>query len=148
MRSNQKAFTLIEALIALVITGMIYLLFAPTFIKLYDCIKLNQAISMLQSDLHYVRENNMLPLQGSTLSLRIYHKQNYYLILQNGSKTKLKRELPQGVSIPANVNMTDITFNNLGHVASGKTFIIQSEYFKKNLVFSIGTGGIDIRDAN
>ena len=127
---------------------MIYLLFAPTFIKLYDYIKLNQAISMLQSDLHYVRENNMLPLQGSTLSLRIYHKQNYYLILQNGSKTKLKRELPQSVSIPANVNMTDITFNNLGHVASGKTFIIQSEYFKKNLVFSIGTGGIDIRDAN
>lgn len=148
MYSNQKAFTLIEALIALVITSMIYLLFTPTFIKLYDYIKLNQAISVLQSDLHYVRENNMLPLQGNTLSLRIYHKQNYYLMLQNGSTPKLKRELPQGISIPANVNITDITFNHLGHVASAKTFIIQSEHFKKNLVFSIGTGGIDIRDAN
>ena len=61
MRSNQKAFTLIEALIALVITGMIYLLYAPTFIKLYDYIKLNQAISMLQSDLHYVPEKQYAP---------------------------------------------------------------------------------------
>ena len=147
MRINQKGFTLIEALISLIITSMIYLIFTPSFIKLYDYIKLNQAISVLQSDLHYVREHNMLPLQNQTFSLRIYHNQNYYVILQNGSQIKIKRELPSGIKMPANITLTDITFNALGHVGSGKTLVIQSEYFKKNLVFSIGTGGIDIRNA-
>lgn len=146
---TQKGFTLIEALLALSITGMIYLISAPTFIKLYDYIKLNETISVLQSDLHYVREYNMMTIQGSTLSIRIYHKQNYYVVIQNNSQIKIKRELPLGVSIPSvSTTMTELTFNNLGHVSSGKTITIQSEHFKKNIVFSIGTGGIDIREAN
>ena len=149
MSSSQKAFTLIEALLALTITGIIYLLSAPTFIKLYDHMKLNQATSVLQSDLHYIREYNMMPIQGSTLSIRIFHKQNYYVVIQNNSKIKMKREFPPGVSIPSvSANTTDLTFNNLGHVSNGKTMTIQSEHFKKNIVFSIGTGGIDIREAN
>lgn len=149
MFNNQKAFTLIEALLALTITGIIYLISAPTFIKLYDHMKLNQATSVLQSDLHYVREYNMMPIQGSTLSIRIFHKQNYYVIIQNNSKIKIKRQFPPGISIPSvSANTTDLTFNNLGHVSNGKTMTIQSEHFKKNIVFSIGTGGIDIREAN
>ncbi len=148
MLKNQKAFTLIEAILALSITGVLYFFSLPSFLRFYDYIKLNQAISVLQSDLHYIRESNMLPLQNNSLSIRIYHKQNYYLILQNGSKAKLKRDLPQGVSIPSSVTMTDLTFNSNGHVSSGKTLIIQSEHFKKNIVFSIGIGGIDIRDTN
>ena len=48
MFNNQKAFTLIEALLALTITGIIYPLSAPTFIKLYDHMKLNHATSVLQ----------------------------------------------------------------------------------------------------
>ena len=114
-------------------------------IKLYDYMKLNQAISTFQSDLYFVRESNML---SNPLTLRIYHKQNYYVILQNGTKIILNRQLPTGVTIPANLNMTDIRFNNLGHTTSGRTLTMQSEQFKKNIVFSIGIGGIDIRDAN
>ena len=145
MSLNQKGFTLIETLIAITITGMIYLVSIPPFIKLYDYMKLNQAISTFQSDLYFVRESNML---SNPLTLRIYHKQNYYVILQNGTKIILNRQLPTGVTIPANLNMTDIRFNNLGHTTSGRTLTMQSEQFKKNIVFSIGIGGIDIRDAN
>ena len=143
--SSQKGFTLIEALLAITITGMIYLISMPPLIKLYDYMKLNQAISTFQSDLYFVRESNML---SNPLTLRIYHKQNYYVILQNGTKIILNRQLPTGVTIPANLNMTDIRFNNLGHTTSGRTLTMQSEQFKKNIVFSIGIGGIDIRDAN
>ena len=145
MSTNQKGFTLIETLLAITITGMIYLISMPPLIKLYDYMKLNQAISTFQSDLYFVRESNML---GDVLTLRIYHKQNYYVILQNGTKIILNRQLPTGVTIPANLNMTDIRFNNLGHTTSGRTLTMQSEQFKKNIVFSIGIGGIDIRDAN
>lgn len=145
MSLNQKGFTLIETLIAITITGMIYLVSIPPFIKLYDYMKLNQAISTFQSDLYFVRESNML---DDPLTLRIYHKQNYYVILQNGTKIILNRQLPTGITIPANLNMTDIRFNNLGHTTSGRTLTMQSEQFKKNIVFSIGIGGIDIRDAN
>ena len=145
MSLNQKGFTLIEALLAITITGMIYLISMPPLIKLYDYMKLNQAISTFQSDLYFVRESNML---SNPLTLRIYHKQNYYVILQNGTKIILNRQLPTGVTIPANLNMTDIRFNNLGHTTSGRTLTMQSEQFKKNIVFSIGIGGIDIRDAN
>ena len=106
--SSQKGFTLIEALLAITITGMIYLISMPPLIKLYD----------------------------------------YYVILQNGTKIILNRQLPTGITIPANLNMTDIRFNNLGHTTSGRTLTMQSEQFKKNIVFSIGIGGIDIRDAN
>lgn len=143
--ASQKGFTLIEALIAIMITGMIYLVSMPPFIKLYDYMKLNQAISTFQSDLYFVRESNML---SNPLTLRIYHKQNYYVIIQNGSKIILERTLPAGISIPSNLNMTDIRFNNLGHTTSGRTLTMTSEQFKKNIVFSIGIGGIDIRNAN
>ena len=145
MTSSQKGFTLIEALLAITITGIIYLVSMPPFIKLYDYMKLNQAISTFQSDLYFVRESNML---DDPLTLRIYHKQNYYVILQNGTKIILNRQLPTGVTIPANLNITDIRFNSLGHTTSGRTLTMQSEQFKKNIVFSIGIGGIDIRDAN
>ena len=68
---------------------------------------------------------------------------------KNNSKIKIKRQFPPGISIPSvSANTTDLTFNNLGHVSNGKTITIQSEHFKKNIVFSIGTGGIDIREAN
>ena len=145
MSTNQKGFTLIETLLAITITGMIYLISMPPLIKLYDYMKLNQAISTFQSDLYFVRESNML---NNPLTLRIYHKQNYYVILQNGTKIILNRQLPTGVTIPANLNMTDIRFNNLGHTTSGRTLTMKSEQFKKDIVFSIGIGGIDIRDAN
>ena len=145
MSLNQKGFTLIEALLAITITVIIYLISMPPLIKLYDYMKLNQVISTFQSDLYFVRESNML---GDVLTLRIYHKQNYYVILQNGTKIILNRQLPTGVTIPANLNMTDIRFNNLGHTTSGRTLTMKSEQFKKDIVFSIGIGGIDIRDAN
>ena len=145
MSLNQKGFTLIEALLAITITGMIYLIGMPPLIKLYDYMKLNQAISTFQSDLYFVRESTML---DDPLTLRIYHKQNYYVILQNGTKIIINRELPTGITIPANLNITDIRFNNLGHTTSGRTLTMKSEHFKKNIVFSIGIGGIDIRDAN
>ena len=145
MSLNQKGFTLIEALLAITITVIIYLISMPPLIKLYDYMKLNQVISTFQSDLYFVRESNML---GDVLTLRIYHKQNYYVILQNGTKIILNRQLPTGVTIPANLNMTDIRFNNLGHTTSGRTLTTKSEQFKKDIVFSIGIGGIDIRDGN
>lgn len=148
MFKNQKGFTLIEAIITLSITGVLYFISVPNFLRLYDYIKLNQAISVLQSDLLYIKELNMLPLENNSFSIRIYHQQNYYLILQNASKVKLKRTLPQGVRIPNAAQITDIKFNANGHISSGKTLTIQSEQFKKNIVFSIGTGGMDIRDAN
>ena len=91
--NHQKGFTLIEALLAITITGMIYLISMPPLIKLYDYMKLNQAISTFQSDLYFVRESNML---SNPLTLRIYHKQNYYVILQNGTKIILNRQLPTG----------------------------------------------------
>ena len=58
---NQKGFTLIEALLALLITGTLSLISFPPLVKLYDGIKLNQAIALLQSDLNYIRQANMMP---------------------------------------------------------------------------------------
>lgn len=149
LKNNQKGFTLVETLLALIITGILYSISMPSLVKLYDFIKLNQFISVLQSDLHYIREYNMLPIKGDKLTLQIYHKHNYYVILDNSSTVKERRDFPYQVTIPStSSSTTDITFNNLGHVSSGKTLTIKSHYFKKNVVFSIGTGGIDIRDSD
>ena len=52
---NQKGFTLIEALLALLITGTLSLISFPPLVKLYDGIKLNQAIALLQSDLTFAK---------------------------------------------------------------------------------------------
>ncbi|MDE5977192.1 MAG: type II secretion system GspH family protein [Turicibacter sp.] len=147
--NNQKAFTLIEALIALSITGIIYLISVPAVMNIYDYLKLNQATALFQSDLHYIREHNMMPFQNNSLSLRIYHKENYYVILKNNKTITLTRQLPIGVNFGAvSTSTTDLTFNKLGHISNGTTLTIQSGAFKKNIVFSIGTGGIDIREVN
>lgn len=145
---NQKGFTLIEALLALLITGTLSLISFPPLVKLYDGIKLNQAIALLQSDLNYIRQANMMPFQGGTYTLRIYHKENKYALRQNGTNQQL-RTLPQGISFPSvSTTLTDLAFNNLGHIGGGQTLLIKSKYQEKKIVFSIGTGGIDIRDSN
>ena len=99
MIRQQKGFTLVEALLALLITGVLFLLSFPPFLKLYDHIKLNQAIALLQSDLNYIRQANMMPLQGGAYTLRIYHKQNSYVLRQGGVDLQT-RVFPTGVFIP------------------------------------------------
>lgn len=148
MIRQQKGFTLVEALLALLITGVLFLLSFPPFLKLYDYIKLNQAIALLQSDLNYIRQANMMPLQGGAYTLRIYHKQNSYVLRQGGVDLQT-RVFPTGVFIPSvSTTSTDLSFNNLGHITRGLTLTIKSKYYEKKIVFSIGTGGIDIRDSN
>ena len=145
---NQKGFTLIEALLALLITGTLSLISFPPLVKRYDGIKRKQAIALRQSDLNDIRQANMMPFQGGTYTLRIYHKENKYALRQNGTNQQL-RTLPQGISFPSvSTTLTDLSFNNLGHIGGGQTLLIKSKYQEKKIVFSIGTGGIDIRDSN
>lgn len=146
---KSQGFTLIETLIALSITGIIILVTSSSFLKLYDYVNLNQALSVLQDDLSYARQYNMITHStNERMILKIYHDKGYYeLVKGNSSQPFIHRPLPPRVKIESSYPISDIIFNALGHVSKGQSFIVKTPGFKKQIVFSIGIGGIDIRDA-
>jgi len=145
MVKNERGFTLIEALVSLVIVSIFTLVSFPFVVNLYDYIRLNQALTMIQADLHYVRDFNMMPLQDDQrMTLRIYHDQDRYVILAN-QEVRLERDLPQNVSMPSQNTVTNITFNARGNLGMGRTILITSSQHERRLVFSVGVGGFDVR---
>lgn len=147
MPKNQKGFTLVEALIALSISGTLTLVTSPSLIKLYDYINLNQTLATIQSDLAYTRQNNMmLKSPAQPMNLKIYRQKGYYdLVSTDGSILYARRTLPPGIKVSGSSAIITITFNQLGHVDKGQTLTVTSHYFQKSIVFSIGAGGVDIR---
>ena len=148
--NNSKGFTLIEALIALSITGSLILISSFSLIRLYDYLNLNQSLAVLQDDLAYTRQYNMLTHQNNNrMILQIYHDKGYYhLVKGNQAEAFIHRPLPPRVKIESAYPVSEIHFNNLGHISKGQTFSVKTPSFSKEIVFSIGIGGIDIRDPN
>lgn len=148
--NNSKGFTLIEALISIWITGSLILVSSFSLLRLYDYINLNQSLAVLQDDLAYVRQYNMLPHQtNNRMILQIYHDKGYYnLVKGNQAEAFIHRPLPPRVKIESAYPVSDILFNSLGHISKGQSFIVKTPSFSKEIVFSIGMGGIDIRDSN
>ena len=146
---TENGFTLIETLIALIITGILTISTFPTLLRLYDFYQLNQVVSTLQSDLHYIRDHNMGPYKSSErLSIRIYAFENRYTVsFDPHGQTHLPRQLHQNITIPLTYPLMILTFTSQGTVSQGFTLPIRSKYYSKELVFSIGTGGFDIRDS-
>lgn len=147
MLKTQKGFTLIEALIALSITGTLVLVSSTSFLKLYDYINLNQTLAMIQADLAYTRQFNMLlTASNQKLNLKVHRQKGYYeLITTDGTLLTERRNLPPGITLSGSENTITLSFNLLGHVEKGQTITVNSRYFTKFIVFSIGAGGIDIR---
>jgi len=143
--TNQKGFTLTEALISLVITGLLTSFSLPTLSRLYDEFQLNQALSVLQSDLHRVRDYNMVPLQsGLRKEVVIDHDHDFYTLVL-GSEVVAKRRLPDRVNIQGS-GTSRISFTSSGNISRSGSFTVSSRYLTKRVVFSIGIGGVDIRD--
>jgi len=142
---NQQGFTLTEALISLIITGLLTSFSLPSLARLYDEFQLHQALAVLQSDLHRVRDYNMVPLQsGLRKEVVIDHDNDVYELVL-GSETLAKRRLPDRVSIEGS-GMSRISFTSSGNISRPGSFTVNSRYLTKRVVFSIGIGGIDIRD--
>ena len=144
---NQVGFTLIEALISLVITGILSLVTFPMILRLYDYHHLNQALAVLQADLHYVRDFNMGgSYSNNSMSLIIYAQENRYELRMNSQqKVHTERILPKNVEMPLLYPVTEITFNTQGNLSLGQTLLVRSKYYSRYVVFSIGSGGFDIR---
>ena len=145
MLKNARGFTLIEALISLVILSIISL-FSFTFVlNLHDYIRLNNVLSVFQADLHYARDFNMMQLGDSkAMEIRIYHHENRYVILI-GNVLQNARELPQNISIPHQNTTSSISFNERGNLGAGRTFVFSSRFHERSVVFSVGVGGFDVR---
>lgn len=145
MPLNQRGFTLTESLIALAVTSILASFSIPGITRFYDHFQLNRVISVLQSDLHRVRDYNVVPLQGGeSKSLVIHHQEGTYDLVI-GNRTLLTRQLPSQVVIEGS-GTTSITFTSSGTISRAGSLIISSRYTTRRMVFSIGIGGIDIRD--
>jgi len=145
MVKNEKGFTLIEALISLVILSIVSLVSFTFVLNLNDYIRLNNVLSVFQADLHYARDFNMMQLGASTrMTIRIYHNENRYVILVDNAVWN-ERELPNNISIPHQNTVSNISFNERGNLGTGRTFIFSSRYHESRVVFSVGAGGFDVR---
>lgn len=145
MMRNEQGFTLVEALISLIIVAILSLVSYPFIVNLYDYICLNQAIITFQSDLHYVRDFNMMPLAGDQrMTLRIHHHEDRYVILI-GNDILLERDLPNRVTMPHVDSISEISFNRQGNLGQGRTIQVVSQTNQRDVVFSVGVGGFDVR---
>ncbi|MCL1949200.1 MAG: type II secretion system GspH family protein [Turicibacter sp.] len=142
---NNLGFTLTEALVSLIITGILISFSLPSMSRFYDHFQLMQALSVLQSDLHRVRDYNMVPLQqGGGKDLIINHDDQSYTVTRNGVLIA-KRRLPDRVTISGE-GSTRISFTPAGNISRAGSLTVLSRYHQKRMVFSIGIGGVDIRD--
>jgi len=145
MLRDARGFTLIEALISLVILGIVSLTSFTFVLNLHDYIRLNRVLSVFQADLHHARSFNMMQLDESQrMIIRIYHNENRYVILLD-NVMKNERELPNHISIPHQNTTSNISFNEQGNLGAGRTFIFLSRYHERRVVFSVGVGGFDVR---
>jgi len=145
MLRNARGFTLIEALISLVILSIISLASFTFVLNLHDYIRLNHVLSVFQADLHYARDFNMMQLNASErMTIRIHHNENRYAVLIN-NVVQNERELPNHISIPHQNAISDISFNEQGNLGVGGTFVFSSRYHERRVVFSVGAGGFDVR---
>lgn len=145
MMRSECGFTLVEALISLIIVSILSLVSYPFIVNLYDYICLNQAIITFQSDLHYVRDFNMMPLAGDQpMTLQIHHHEDRYVILI-GNGILLERDLPNRVTMPHVDSISEISFNRQGNLGQGRTLQVVSQTNQRDVVFSVGVGGFDVR---
>jgi len=142
---RECGFTLVEALIALGITGILALGSFPFIVGLYDYVQLNQALTVFQSDLHGMRDFNMT-LAGTKgrMSMRIYHDEDRYVVLVGGDLYR-ERKLPSRIRIVGNAPTSTISFNEAGNLGAGRTIVISGSEHERRVVFSIGIGGFDVR---
>jgi len=146
MVRNERGFTLVEALISLVIVAVFTLISYPFVINLYDYFQLNRLLTTFQADLHRVRDVNMMPFQGEEqMTLRIYHQENRYVILV-GSQMEASRDFPRNVTMPHQNAVSHITFNSQGNLGMGRTIVVRSREHERRVVFSVGLGGFDVRE--
>ena len=145
MLRSQRGFTLIEALISLVILSIISLVSFTFVLNLHDYIQLNRVLSVFQADLHHARDFNMMQLDTSErMTIRIYHRENRYVVLI-GNSIQVKRKLPNHLSIPHQNAISNISFNERGNLGAGRTLVFLSRYHERRVVFSVGAGGFDVR---
>ena len=145
MIRDEKGFTLIEALISLVIASIVSLASFTFVLNLTDYIRLNQVLATFQADLHHARDFNMMQLDGlERMIIRIHHDENRYVILI-GNDIQNERVLPTHISIPHQNSISNISFNERGNLGVGRTFVFSSRYHERRVVFSVGAGGFDVR---
>ena len=145
MFRNERGFTLIEALVSLVILSIMSLVSFTFVLNLHDYIRLNNVLTVFQADLHYARDFNMMQLEDSRrMTIRIYHNENRYVILIDNVQQN-ERELPNNISIPSPNITSEISFNERGNLGAGRTLVFSSRYHERRVVFSVGAGGFDVR---
>jgi len=145
MFKDEKGFTLIEALVSLVILSIVSLMSFSFVLNLHDYIRLNQIISVFQADLHHARDFNMMQFDDSErMIIRIYHQEHRYVILI-GDKLKNERVFPDHISVPHQNATSNISFNERGNLGLGRTLVFSSRYHERRVVFSVGAGGFDVR---
>lgn len=145
MVSNERGFTLVEALVSLMILGVVSLVSLNFVVNLQDYIRLNQTLAIFQADLHHARDFNMMQLNyEERMVIRIYHDENRYVILV-GDELWYKREMPANITIPHQNQVSNISFTNRGNLGAGRTIHFASRYHERRVVFSVGVGGFDVR---
>ncbi len=81
------------------------------------------------------------------LELRINRNQTSYDVrTTSGNTVILSRTLPTGCQFNTGNRIISITFNSSGNVSQAQTLQLSNAHQTVHLVFSIGLGGLDIRD--
>ncbi|HLR41844.1 MAG TPA: competence type IV pilus minor pilin ComGD [Pseudogracilibacillus sp.] len=133
---NEKAFTLVEMLIVLIIIMILTILIVPNMFKMIEKYETTTFLKQLNSDILYIQNETMSQAREHRIVLK--SDQQYYYIINIENKIVKKEKIPEGISY-SNIQTT-IKFNARGSVFNPRTIYFKDKYASYKLVLPLGKG--------
>ncbi|MGP4042342.1 competence type IV pilus minor pilin ComGD [Gracilibacillus sp. D59] len=139
MLHNQRAFSLIELLIALSISSIILAVSGSYAMKTYDTLQYKQFIKQFHQDLLYLQQ--LALSQEGNFYLHFERQHNRYQIRKGGFGTKLfVRTYPDHWIVEPNTLKLPIEFSHKGNIKRPGTMQIKTRFHTFYIICPFGKG--------
>ncbi len=127
MKTRSHGFTLIELLLVVAILAILVSVSFPNFLKVLAKYQLRGTANQLVSDMRWIRQESIYGRAG-VVKLK-FAKNNTYYAIEDGTKRRVKRELPSGVIfLQVPLTNSQLTFSLIGAPSQAGTIILKNSY--------------------
>ncbi|MFA5535573.1 MAG: prepilin-type N-terminal cleavage/methylation domain-containing protein [Bacillota bacterium] len=127
MNKKNYGFTLIELVLVMAIIFTLFAVSFPNFLKILAGYQLRGAANQLVADMRWVRQES---IYGSAGVIKInFAKNNTYYAIEEGTKRRVKRDLPKGITfLQVPLTNSQLTFSLIGAPSQAGTIILKNSY--------------------
>jgi len=138
---NEKGFTLIETLLALVITTLLFVITIPLITQSFSEYHKQNFIDILASDVQLIQNLSM----GNNEFARIYLQKDHYVLYQSFTPDQVwMRNYPERLS--AHTSNLQIRFTSSGQIRDPNSIYMKYEDRDFQIIFPFGKGRFYVRE--